>query len=142
MFRTRSLLALFIFLLVASVLAGCGGANDSSSPSTPSHYAGHWKGTWVDSIWGQTGTLDITVAVRGNVTGSVVNTSIDVIPGAVSGVIGDNGGISCYYNYRWDSFKAVGALSINASGHLAGNVTEYDMYHFVARQDSVDLIQQ
>ena len=137
MFRTRSLSALCIFLLVASVFVGCG---DSSSPSTPSPYAGHWKGTWADSIWGQTGTLDITVAGHGNVTGSVVNNDND--SGAVLGVIGDNGGIDCYYYYSWDSFKVLGALSINVSGHLVGNVTEYDMYHFVARQDSVDLIKQ
>ncbi len=139
-FKTRSLSALFIFLLVASVFVGCGGENDSSSPSTPSPYTGHWKGTWVDSIWGQTGTLDITVAGRGNVTGSVVNNDND--SGAVSGVIGDNGNISCYYDYRWESFRALGALSTNASGHLVGNVTEYDIYNFVARQDSIDLIKQ
>ena len=138
MFRTKSLSALFIFLLVAGVFVGCGG--DSSSPSTPSPFAGHWKGTWVDSIWGQTGTLDITVAGRGNVTGSVVNNDND--SGAVSGRIGDNGGIACYYYYRWDSFRAIGALSINASGHLVGNVTEYDIYHIAVRQDSVDLIKQ
>ena len=140
MFRTRSLSALFIFLLVASVFVGCGGANDSSSPATPSPYAGHWKGTWVDSIWGQTGSLDITVAGRGNVTGSIVNNDND--SGAVSGVIGDNGGIAWYYDYRWESFSAIGSLSINASGHLVGNVKEYDIYNFVARQDSVDLIKQ
>ncbi len=140
MFRTRSLSALFIFLLVANVFVGCGGANNT--PSTPSPYAGHWKGTWVDSIWGQAGTLDITVAGRDNVTGSVVNQNIDDQPGAVSGVIGDNGRISCYYYFRWDSFRAIGALSINASGHLVGNVTEYDIYNLVARQDSVDLIKQ
>ena len=138
MFRTRSLSALFIFLLVAGVFVGCGG--DSSSPSTPSPYAGHWKGTWVDSIWGQTGTLDITVAGRGNVTGSVVNNDGD--SGTVSGRISDSGGIACYYYYRWDSFRAIGALSINASGHLVGNVTEYDIYHIAVRQDSVDLIKQ
>ena len=142
MFRTRSLSVLFVFLLGASVFVGCGGASDSSTPSTPSPYAGHWKGIWVDSIWGQTGTLDITVDGGGNVAGSVVNQNIDDKPGAVSGVIGNNGGISCYYNYRWDSFRALGKLSINASGHLVGNVTEYDYYNFVARQDSVDLIQQ
>ena len=142
MFRTRSLSALFIFLLVASGFVGCGGANNSSSPSTPSPYAGHWKGTWVDSIWGQTGTLDITVAGGGNVTGSVVNNNIDDKAGAVSGVINDNGKISCYYDYRWESFRAIGALSINASGNLVGNVAEYDIYYFVARQDSVDLIKQ
>jgi len=134
--------ALFIFLLVASVVVGCGGANDSSSPSPPSPYAGHWKGTWVDSIGGTTGTLDITVAGGGNVSGSVVNSYIDDQAGTVSGVIGNNGRISCYYYYRWDSFKAIGAFSINASGHLVGNVAEYDIYHFVARQDSVDLINQ
>ena len=138
MFRTRSPSALFIFLLVASVFVGCGG--DSSSPSTPSPYAGHWKGTWVDSEWGQTGTLDITVAGHGNVTGSVVNNDND--SGTVSGVIGDYGGIACYYYYRWDYFRAIGTLSINASGHLVGNVTEYDIYHIAVRQDSVDLIKQ
>jgi hypothetical protein len=142
MFGTRSLSALFIYLLVASVFVGCGGTNDSSSPSTPSPYAGHWKGTWVDSISGQTGTLDITVAGGGNVTGSVVNSYIDDKAGTVSGVIGDNGRISCHYYYRWDSFSAFGALSINTSGHLVGNVTEYDIYNFVAQQDSVDLIKQ
>ena len=137
MFRTRHLSALFIFLLVVSVFVGCGG--DSSSP--PSPYAGHWKGTWVDSIWGQTGTLDITVAGQGNVAGSVVNNDND--SGVVSGVIGDNGNISCYYDYRWESFKVTGlALSINASGHLVGNVTEYDSFGNVARKDSIDLIKQ
>jgi CBS domain-containing protein len=142
MFRTRSLSALYIFLLVASVFVGCGGANDSSSPSTPSPYAGHWKGTWVDSIWGQTGTLDITVAGIDNVTGSVVNQNVEDTSGAVSGVIGNNGRISWYYYYRWDSFRALGALSINASGHLVGNITEYDIYNLVARQDSVDMVKQ
>jgi len=127
-------------LLVAIVFVGCGGANNT--PSTPSPYAGHWKGTWVDSISGLSGTLDITVAGRDNVTGSVVNSNIDNEPGAVSGVIGDNGAISCYYNYRWDYFKAIGKLSINASGHLVGNITEYDTYNVVAQQDSVDLIKQ
>jgi hypothetical protein len=137
MFRTRGLSALFVFLLVVSVFVGCGG--DSSSP--PSPYAGHWKGTWVDSIWGQTGTLDITVAGRGNVTGSVVNNDND--SGVVDGVIGDNGNIFCHYYYRWDTYEVKGlALSINESGHLVGNVTEYDMYNFVARQDSIDLIKQ
>lgn len=139
MFRTKSLSALFIFLLVAGVFVGCG-TEKSSSPSTPSPYAGHWKGTWVDSIWGQTGTLDITVAGRGNVTGSVVNNDND--SGAVSGVIGNNGGIACYYYYRWDTFRALGILSINTSGHLVGNVTEYDVFNIVARQDSIDLIKQ
>ena len=144
MFGTRSSLsALCIFLLAASVFVGCGGAHDSSSPSTPSPYAGHWKGTWVDPIMGQDGTLDITVVGSDNVTGSVVNQNVDDTPGAVSGVIGDNGRISCYYYYRWDSFRALGALNINASGHLVGNVTEYDtIYNLPARQDSVDLIKQ
>jgi len=86
--------------------------------------------------------MDITVAGRDNVTGSVVNTGIDNEPGTVSGAINDNGLISWYYNYRWDYFKVLGALSINASGHLVGNVTEYDIYNFVARQDSLDLIKQ
>jgi len=138
MFRTRSPSALFIFLLVASVFVGCGG--DSSSPSTPSPYAGHWKGTWVDSEWGQTGTLDITVAGRGNVTGSVVNNDGD--SGTVSGRIGNSGGIACYYDYRWVTYRVTGLLSTNASGHLVGNVTEYDIYDIVARQDSIDLIKQ
>jgi hypothetical protein len=140
--RIRSLSALCILLSVAGLLVGCGGSNDNNSPSTPSPYAGQWKGTWVDSISGQAGTLDITVAGQGNVTGSVVNTNIDDKPGAVSGLMGDNGSISCYYDYRWDSFAALGALSINTSGHLVGNVTEYDIYHVVARQDSVDLTKQ
>jgi hypothetical protein len=138
MFRTRSLSALFIFLLGASVFVGCGG--DSNSPSTHSPYAGHWKGTWVDSIWGQTGTLDITVSGSGNVTGSVVNNDND--SGAVSGRIGDYGGISCYYDYPWASYRAIGVLSINASGHLVGDVTEYDVFNIPVRQDSIDLIKQ
>jgi hypothetical protein len=139
MFRTRSLSALFIFLLVASVLVGCGG--DSSSPSTPSPYAGHWKGTWVDSIWGQTGTLDITVSGRGNITGSVVNNDND--SGTVSGRIGNSGGIACYYDYRWAAYRVTGLLSINASGHLVGNVSEYDdVFNIEVRKDSVDLIKQ
>jgi len=138
MFRTRSLSAFFIFLLVASVFIGCGG--DSSSPSTPSPYAGHWKGAWVDTTYGVTGTLDITISGSGNVTGSVVNS--DNESGAVSGRIGNNGMIACYYYYRWDTYKAIGALSINASGHLVGNVTEYDVYNIEVRQDSVDLIKQ
>jgi len=141
MFRTRSLSALFIFLLVASVFVGCGGEK-SSSPSTPSPYAGHWKGAWVDTANNeQTGTLDITVAGRGNVTGSVVNIT-DNESGVVSGVLNDYGNISCYYYYRWDTYKVVGALSINASDHLVGNVTEYDIYRFPVRQDSIDLIKQ
>jgi hypothetical protein len=139
MFRTRSLSALFIFLLVASVLVGCGG--DSSSPSTPSPYAGHWKGTWVDSIWGQTGTLDITVSGRGNITGSVVNNDND--SGTVSGRIGNSGGIACYYDYRWAAYRVTGLLSINASDHLVGNVSEYDdVFNIEVRKDSVDLIKQ
>jgi CBS domain-containing protein len=142
MFRTRSLSALFIFLLVAGVFVGCGGES-SSSPSTPSPYAGHWKGTWVDSIWGQTGTLDITVITisgGGSIAGSVINA--DNESGTVVGRIGDNGKIACFYYYRWDTYRAIGALSTNASGHLVGNVTEYDIYNFVARQDSLDLIKQ
>lgn len=144
MIRTRSLSALFIFLLVASVLVGCGGEK-SSSPSTPSLFAGHWKGAWVDTVNNeQTGTLDITVTTisgGGSITGRVVNS--DNESGVVSGLIGDNGNISCYYYYRWDTYKAIGfALSTNASGHLVGNVTEYDIYNFVARQDSIDLIKQ
>ena len=139
MFRIRSLSALFTLLLVACVFVGCGGEK-SSSPSTPSPYAGHWKGAWVDTTYGVTGTLDITISGSGNVTGSVVNS--DNESGAVSGRIGNNGMISCYYYYRWDTYKAIGALSINASGHLVGNVTEYDIYNIVARQDSIDLIKQ
>ena len=140
MFRTRSLSAFFIFLLVASVFIGCGG--DSSSPSTPSPYAGHWKGAWVDTIYGVTGTLDITISGSGNVTGSVVNS--DNESGAVSGRIGNNGMIACTYSYPWDIYyKAIGALSINASGHLVGNVIEYDdVFNIERRQDSVDLIKQ
>ena len=139
MFRTRSLSAFFIFLLVASVFIGCGG--DSSSPSTPSPYAGHWKGAWVDTTYGVTGTLDITISGSGNVTGSVVNS--DNESGAVSGRIGNNGMIACYYYYRWVTYKAIGALSINASGHLVGNVIEYDdVFNIERRQDSVDLIKQ
>ena len=138
MLRTRHLSALFIFLLVAGVLVACG--DDSSSPSTPSPFTGHWKGTWVDSTWGQTGTLDITVSGSGNITGNVVNNDND--SGTVSGRIGDNGGISCYYDYRWVSYTANGALSINTSGHLVGNVTEYDISHNEVRRDSIDLIKQ
>jgi hypothetical protein len=143
MFRTRSLSALFIFLLVARVFVGCGGEK-SSSPPTPSPYAGHWKGAWVDTVNNeQTGTLDITVTSisgGGSIAGSIINP--DNESGTVVGRIGNNGNIACTYYYRWDTYKAIGALSINASGHLVGNVTEYDMYNFVARQDSIDLTKQ
>ena len=89
-----------------------------------------------------TGTLDITISGSGNVTGSVVNS--DNESGAVSGRIGNNGMIACYYYYRWVTYRAIGSLSINASGHLVGNVTEYDdVFSFnVVRQDSIDLIKQ
>jgi hypothetical protein len=88
------------------------------------------------------GTLDITVSGSGNITGSVVNLT-DNESGAVSGRIGDNGGISCYYDYRWTHYKAIGGLSTNASAdRLVGTITEYDVFNIPIRQDSIDLIKQ
>ena len=126
MFRTRSLSALFIFLLAANVILGCG---DIIKPKPPSLFAGHWKGA----------TLDITISDIGNIQGSIFN---DYDSGTVSGRIENNGSMGCDYFYRHDTYTARGFLSINASGHLVGDVTEYDYFNNAVRQESIDLIKQ
>jgi hypothetical protein len=141
MLRSRRLLILSVFILLVGTYTGCGSDGPNSTPPPSSPFAGRWNGTWVDTLYGQTGTLDIAVSGSGNVTGSVVNTT-DNESGAVSGRIGSNGYINLYYDYRWASYVANGALSINESGHLVGYVIEYDIYRIAVRQSNTDLIKQ
>ena len=109
-----------ILLLLALIFLNCSSSNSSSSP-----FIGNWAGTWTDPVTLESGAISITIDTNGNVTGSVRNTTLNM-NGEVGGTVDDNGNANFTYTYPGPTtYTETGAVSINSSTQLVGNLNEY-----------------
>lgn len=115
----RSIFIMF-GLLALLALAGCGGGDDTTA--APSRFGGRWAGTWTGAT--QSGTLDVTVAQNGTITGSVVNNTLR-INGTVAGNVNSADFVTSTYTYPGAAPVHVdGTVSLQPNGHWSGTGTE------------------
>lgn len=101
---------------------GCGGGGGSS---TPSPFQGTWIGTWDSPSAGANGTANITIALNGQVTGTV-HDNVANADGTVTGSISNSGNVNAQVQYPPNpSNQLTGALSIAQNGHLTGNLIQH-----------------
>jgi hypothetical protein len=132
---------LLAFLSVISLtLAGCG--VDLSGTTSPSPFEGHWKGTWVDSVNSQKGTMEVIIGSDGTMSCSSYNETYNIY-GVGTGTTSNDGDTVIEHSYPGVSGSHIlrGKGSINSSGHLVG---VYKDYHgiIVYGSSSIDLIKQ
>ena len=111
--------------LGAFALAGCGGGggNDNSSPTTTnSPFAGTYVGTFRTTN-PQSGTLNVTVASNGTLTGSGHNDTIGQNE-TISGSVTNAGATSVTFTYPTFSASANGTVAVASNGHLDGTLTQ------------------
>ncbi len=104
-----------------ALMTGCGGGGGGVTNSV---YAGSWKGPWNDSSNAQSGTLNVTVAQNGNISGQILN-STSGQTGSTTGTVQNNGTISATYTYPSVTYTASGNVAIGSNGHLTGTVQEF-----------------
>jgi hypothetical protein len=104
------------FVLVVSVMLGCGGHTTDSDPNVPSLYAGSWTGTTVSSETGGVGTITLAIDGSGNTTATLVGT--DGLEGNFQCVLTGDGHFSSNTIAGTDpTFTAiVGALTVQNAG--------------------------
>ena len=127
-----------LLIMLCLVLVGCGGGGGSS---TPNPIAGSWSGPWSDPGKAQQGTLKITVATDGNITGQILNTTL-ASTGTATGSIDGNGNISTTYTYVGSApITATGTASIASNGHLTGVVAEHQNGNLIGNA-TINLVKQ
>ena len=106
-------------------LAGCGGGggndNNSSTP-TNSPFVGNYIGTF-NTTNPQSGTLNVTVATNGMLTGSGHNNTVGQNE-TISGSITNVGAVNVNFTYPTFSASASGTVAVASNGHLAGTLTQ------------------
>lgn len=109
----------YSILVLALVLAGCGGSGGSS---TPSPFAGTWDGPFPPG--GDQGTLSLTIGTDGTTNGTSVDQTYN-LTGTIRGSISNTGVFSGTVQYPgYQAASLNGVLSITAGGQLTGNYTE------------------
>jgi len=136
------LLVALLILIVMQV--GCG--NDSAadnlaeiSPSSP--FEGNWYGTWEDKDNGQSGTLNIIVSSNGNVSGTIHNSTI-YDNGNIAGTVSSSGTVYISLLNYTGTNTLRGSVNINGSGHIVGNLDEYDHGSVSIGTAAIDLTKQ
>ncbi len=100
-------------------LGGCGGGGTPAEMNSP--FQGHYVGTFADTTAAQNGTLDVTVASNGAITGTSHNSSI-AVDSTASGSVDNNGNTGVTLSFPSGQQTANGVLAANAQGHLVGNL--------------------
>jgi len=134
--RISVIMALLSLLFV---VMGCGGGGGSDN-STPSPFAGRWRGNWNSAALSQNGTADVTIATNGALTGTIHNNQSGS-NGTVSGSISNSGQVSGTAQYPGQQATSIsGTMTINGQGHLVGNLvqrinnTNYDVSFDLTKQ--------
>jgi hypothetical protein len=124
--RVTSLCAACLFMLAASLLAGCGGSGSSpSATSFATAYAGTWAGSWTD-INGTSGTSSMVIALN-SATGAATVTI--TLSGGQFGFVGSQSALTGTYNTNSITVSgpsgqtAVATLVINSNGQFTGSAT-------------------
>jgi hypothetical protein len=123
------------------LLSGCG--VDLSGTTSPSPFEGHWKGTWVDAMNSQKGTIEVIIGSDGMVSVNSHNQTYN-INGAGTGTTSNDGDTVIKYSFpgaTYGSYILRGKGSINSSGHLVGVYQEYHGLRLFGSL-SIDLIKQ
>ncbi len=120
--RSRRNLCALLAALLTVALAGCGGSGSSSKPSP---FAGSYSGTFTDPGNNQSGTFTLSVAMNGQTTGSIQNTTTGA-HGPVSGSVNNDGTVTLTITYPNQTITDKGVVTFSGNGHLIGNVTEYN----------------
>lgn len=117
----KKLSVALIFIICAMALAGCGGGGGGSTAVNP--FVGTASGTWsgVADNTPTTGTLSMTVANDGTITGNGHNATTNEAFTFV-GTITSSGVAEFTYTYPDATYTGNGTLAIVA-GHVTGTVT-------------------
>lgn len=108
----RNFVALLSLLLV---VLGCGG----SGTLTHSPFEGQWAGTWESASLGEDGTVDMTIASNGAMTGAVRDQFGDTA--SLSGRVNNAGQVSGTVQYPgMQAVSLSGTLTFNQQGRLVG----------------------
>ncbi len=110
-------------LVLAFAVTGCGGGGGgSSTPATSSPFAGNYVGTFSTSN-SQSGTLNVTVATNGTLTGSGHNNTIGQDETA-SGSVTNAGAANVTFTYPSFSASVSGTVAFASNGHLDGTLAQ------------------
>ncbi|HBE77534.1 MAG TPA: hypothetical protein DDW65_07085 [Firmicutes bacterium] len=98
----KIVIVLFLAVIFAVSLVGCGGGSGSggSSSGSPSQYAGTWTGSWTLSD-GEYGTAYITISDSGAMSGYLRNSSNISTTGFSGQITGS--AVSLSYQYSWNT---------------------------------------
>lgn len=92
--RVKNLLLLVVVGLGVALLSGCGGGGAGTMLATRSPFAGIWDGTTTDPVTGEVGTMTLTIAENGAVSGTeTIGTDPNPIP--INGTIDPGGSLNC-----------------------------------------------
>ena len=121
--RLTAVIAVASLSIFAQAGCGGGGGNDnSSSTPTNSPFAGSYIGTF-NTTNPQSGTLNVTVATNGTLTGSGHNNTVGQDE-TISGTITNVGAVNVTFTYPTFSASASGTVAVASNGHLAGTFTQ------------------
>ncbi len=106
--------------IAAVTLAGCGGATAPSNILNP--YTGAWSGTWTSATLNQGGTNTFTVFADGSVTGSYVNTNLN-LTGNLVGTIDAAGNLNATVGFGASGNYTLKGNVVISAGSLNGTYT-------------------
>lgn len=123
--RERQTVGVAMALLASIALAGCGGGggNDNNSPViTNSPFTGTYIGTF-STTNPQSGTLNVTAASDGSLTGSGHNNTVGQDE-TISGSVTNAGSANITFKYPSFTASANGTVAFAGNGHLTGTLTQ------------------
>jgi uncharacterized lipoprotein YehR (DUF1307 family) len=113
----KTVIVLFLALILAVSLVGCGGGRGTGGGgSNVNKYAGNWQGTWAIQNSGEHGTVSITISNSGLMTGTITNSLSLVGSTEISGQLTGN---NVTFSYK---FSGLPQLFVTGTfGAITGN---------------------
>lgn len=113
-------------VLLALVLAGCGGGGGGTTVVNP--FNGSWAGPWVNNSVQDSGTMMVTIATNGNMSGTIHSDAFNV-DGSISGAADVQGNYTATVTYSgFQPFQTTGTVTFDSQGRLVGNSTQGDAF--------------
>ena len=111
---------ILLCLVICFLITGCGGGDRVENPPPfQSDYAEDWEGTWVIPELYQSGTISLTIAADGKISGTLNNETL-MKTSSISGT-SDNTNFAFSYQYDSTSGTVKGTFGLNENHHLIGN---------------------
>lgn len=112
-------LALMAAIVASLSLIGCGGGTTAGAAANP--FQGTYSGNW-SSTQDQTGTATVDVDSQGHLTGTLVNTTLD-ISGTVTGTTTPSGNFTGTVTYPEGTPSTInGTLQLAGNGDVVGEL--------------------